>query len=138
MARGRPGAFAEPFFRRFHEEVIAGCDQRGEVALLRISCSGMTIGILYNFMYRGRLLAYQSGFAYRGQESQAKPGLTCHARAVGFALDQGLETYDFLAGEDRYKRSLADGSHVQNWVRAGSFWSPAMAFYRCRRLLRPR
>ena len=36
--------------------------------------------------------------------------------------------YDFLAGEDRYKRSLADGSHRQTWAEAGPFWSPRLLF----------
>ena len=129
-ARGQPGSFARPFFRRFHRGLIASALPRGEMALLKISCSETTIGILYNFIYKGRLLAYQSGFAYLEPAVQAKPGLTCHARAVRFALDRGLEVYDFLAGEDRYKRSLADGSHQQIWARAGPFWSPRLLFRR--------
>jgi CelD/BcsL family acetyltransferase involved in cellulose biosynthesis len=74
-ARGRPGSFARPFFRRFHRELIAVAGPRAEVLLLKVSCSGTVIGILYNFYYRSKMLAYQSGFAYRQGESQAKPGL---------------------------------------------------------------
>jgi predicted N-acyltransferase len=129
-ARGRPGSFAEPFFRRFHRALIASAVPRGEAALLKISCDQAVVGVLYNFVYRGRMSAYQSGFAYRAGEPQAKPGLTCHYRAIQFALDQGLDIYDFLAGEDRYKRSLADSSDRQNWMEAGPFWSPRLLFRR--------
>jgi CelD/BcsL family acetyltransferase involved in cellulose biosynthesis len=127
-ARGRPGSFAEPFFRRFHRALIARAIPRGEATLLKVSCDQAVVGVLYNFVHRGRMSAYQSGFAYRAGEPQAKPGLTCHYRAIQFALDQGLDIYDFLAGEDRYKRSLADFSGRQNWVEAGPFWSPRLLF----------
>ncbi len=126
QARGQPGSFAQPFFRRFHRELIAIGVPRGEIALLRVSDSGTLIGTLYNFVFRGRMLAYQSGFAYQAGGSPAKPGLTCHHRAILFALDRGVEIYDFLAGEDRYKRSLADASHRQMWVVAGPPWSPRL------------
>jgi CelD/BcsL family acetyltransferase involved in cellulose biosynthesis len=122
-ARGEAGCFARPFFRRFHRALIERALGRGEVALLRVSGGGVVIGILYNFQFRGEMLAYQSGFSYRGAEKRAKPGLTCHHAGVRFALEQGCEVYDFLAGEGRYKRSLADGGHRQTWVETGPFWS---------------
>ena len=128
MARGQPGSFARPFFRRFHRDLIAVALTRGEVAMLKISYDETIIGILYNFHYRGRMLAYQSGFAYRAEDAQAKPGLTCHHQAIRFALDQEIDIYDFLAGGGRYKRSLTDQSHRQNWVESGSFWSPRLLF----------
>ena len=125
-ARGQAGSFARPFFRRFHRELIAAGIPRGEVLLLKLSCNGTIIGILYNFTHRRRMLAYQSGFAFPAGEPQAKPGLTCHSRTIGLAMDQGLDIYDFLAGEDRYKRSLADASHQQTWIETGPVWSPRL------------
>jgi CelD/BcsL family acetyltransferase involved in cellulose biosynthesis len=125
-ARGRPGSFARPFFRRFHRALIEAAIPRGEVALLRVSCNGSAVGILYNFVHRGRMSAYQSGFDYSHAESQPKPGLTCHARAIQLAAGQGLDVYDFLAGEDRYKLSLADASHRQIWATGGPVWSPRL------------
>jgi CelD/BcsL family acetyltransferase involved in cellulose biosynthesis len=127
-AKGQPGSFARPFFRRFHRELIAAGIPRGEVALLNVSFGGSIIGILYNFHFRGRMLAYQSGFAYGAADARAKPGLTCHYRAIRFAFEQGLDVYDFLAGADRYKRSLADRSHWQSWAETGPFWSPRLLF----------
>ena len=135
-ARGRPGSFAEPFFRRFHRALIVSAMPRGEVSLIKVLCHETTIGILYNFIHRGRALAYQSGFAYQSQTSPAKPGLTCHARAIQGAMDRGLTVYDFLAGDDRYKRSLADQSHRQIWARAGRFWSPRLLMGRAVRAFR--
>jgi hypothetical protein len=70
--------------------------------------------------------AYQSGFAYRDGESHAKPGLTCHLAAIRYALDNGIDIYDFLAGDSRYKQSLGDQMQSQFWLRAGPYWSPRL------------
>jgi CelD/BcsL family acetyltransferase involved in cellulose biosynthesis len=126
QARGQPGCFVRPFFRRFHRALITAAVPRGEVALFRLSSAGAVIGILHNFTHGGRMLAYQSGFAYRADEKRAKPGLTCHRRVIEVALGEGLDRYDFLAGNDRYKRSLADAAHQQIWAVAGPLWSPRM------------
>ena len=127
-AKGQPGSFARPFFGRFHRDLIAAGMPRGEVALLKISCHGTIIGILYNFHFRGRMLAYQSGFLYQATAPHAKPGLTCHYRAICLALEQGTDIYDFLAGSDRYKCSLANGAYRQNWGETGPLWSPGRLF----------
>jgi CelD/BcsL family acetyltransferase involved in cellulose biosynthesis len=135
-ARGKQGSFALPFFRRFHRELIASGVPRREVALLRISCGKTVIGVLYNFVWHKRMSAYQSGFAYHDDESHAKPGLTCHHAAIRLGLQQGMDIYDFLAGGDRYKRSLAEGAYQQFWARAGPYWSVRQWLLRCRDLTR--
>lgn len=128
-ARGKPGSFAIPFFGRFHHTLIDRGFPFGEIAIEKISSNGTTIGILYNFIWRRHMLAYQSGFAYRDGQTQARPGLTCHHAAIRDALGQHLDRYDFLAGGHRYKRSLGGWSHQQFWIEAGPVWS-------CRLLLR--
>jgi CelD/BcsL family acetyltransferase involved in cellulose biosynthesis len=124
--RGKPGSFAQPFFCRFHHGLVDAGFPRGEVTLWRASCGETTIGFLYNFIWKHRMLAYQSGFIYPTGNSQAKPGLTCHLAAIKCALDQDIDSYDFLAGDDRYKLSLADQTHRQFWLKAGPFWSPRL------------
>lgn len=125
-ARSHPGSFARPFFRRFHRALIETAHPRCEIALLKVLCNGSVIGILYGFVWRRQMLAYQSGFVYRQDRSVAKPGLTCHSHAIRQALADGLDVYDFLAGPDRYKRSLAGSFHRQHWASAGPFWSPRL------------
>ena len=125
-ARGLRGSFALPFFRRFHEALIAEGLPRGEATLLRISSGGTVIGVLYGFSFRRRMCAYQSGFDYRHGKGPAKPGLTSHCAAIQDAMERGFDVYDFLAGDDRYKRSLGDHTDPQHWAEAGPFWSPPL------------
>ena len=123
-ARGKPGAFANPCFRPFHHALLAMALPRGEADVLRIAAGGRVIGYLYNFRHRGRVLAYQSGFDYAGARPHEKPGLTCHHAAIEQARQDGSTAYDFLAGGDRYKTSLANAAVTLHWlevVRRGSF-----------------
>lgn len=124
-ARGAAGAFANPFFARFHHALIDRGMARGEIDLLRVTAGGRPVGILYNLRFRGWSLAYQSGFDYAGADRHQKPGLTCHHQGIRFCSALGLAGYDFLAGEDRYKRSLADGKALLHWITLDSRGSPA-------------
>ncbi|MGE0222914.1 MAG: GNAT family N-acetyltransferase [Acetobacteraceae bacterium] len=132
--RGQPGSFADPFFGQFHRGLIARGLPREEIDLLRVTAGGQLVGILYNFRYRRRMLAYQSGLNYRTTETHQKPGLTSHHQAIRFACALGLERYEFLAGDDRYKRSLADAEHWLHWAEAGSAWSLRSLAFRARRV----
>ncbi len=145
VARGQTGAFASAFFTRFHRALIARALERDEIDLLRVAAGPRPIGFLYNFRYRGHSLAYQSGFDYAAAGRHGKPGLTCHHQAIRFARDWGASRYEFLAGNDRYKRSLSDRADTLYWIEVSGRWSPRLLARRAwdfvasgrRRLLSP-
>ena len=118
--RGKPGAFANPAFARFHHVLI---DRTDAVELLRVTAGGQVVGFLHNFCFRGRVSAYQSGFDYAGAPAHAKPGMTCHQLAIEHYHSRGMQVYDFLAGDDRYKTSLATGSTPLHWLTLAPRWS---------------
>ncbi len=120
--RGAPGAFANPFFRRFHAELLARAVPRGEAEMLRIAAGDEVLGYLYNFLWQGWSLSYQSGFAYPGDDNHRKPGLTCHHLAIQRHFAAGGAGYDFLAGAARYKTSLANGQRTLYWLETGPIW----------------
>ncbi len=123
QARGKPGAFAEPFFGRFHRELIARALPQGACDLLRITAGGRIVGFLYNLIREGRVLSYQSGFDYAGAGGHEKPGLVCHHLAVERYRQAGYQVYDLLAGESRYKSSLADSAATLLWLEAAALRS---------------
>src|SRR5205823_439645 len=104
-SRGEKGAFAQLNFVRFQGLLIGRGFARDEIDLLKVTAGDRVIGYLYNFFYRGRAYAYQSGFDYALGGQHAKPGLTCHALAIAHYLARGASAYDFLAGDSQYKRS---------------------------------
>jgi CelD/BcsL family acetyltransferase involved in cellulose biosynthesis len=136
QARGRMGAFADPFMRRFHAELIRRALPRDEVDLLRVRAGPRVLGYLYNFRHRGRVYAYQSGFDRAAAGPHEKPGLVCHLLAIEQALTRGDRAYDFMAGEDRYKRSLSNASRPLLWLELIQPWSPLRLLAAVRRLLR--
>lgn len=114
-SRRRPGAFAEPFFRRFHETLIRSAFANGHIELARISAGDRIIGYLYNFLWRGGVFTYQSGFNYDGNTA-AKPGYVSHYLAILHALQRGYNIYDFMAGGAQHKFSLSTDQKNLDWL----------------------
>ena len=104
--RGEPGAFADPWFDRFHRRLIRQRYASGEIQLLRLRAGARTIGCLYNLVSGGHVLFYQSGIAAPAH-AHDKPGYLCHARAIEHCAAAGHAIYDLLGGDSRYKQSLA-------------------------------
>ena len=115
--RGRPGAFASEFSRRFHRELIASQIGPAKVELLELSAGPEVLGYLYNFEHAGRVYNYQSGFSY-AQDNRHRPGLIAHAMAIARAKENGMRVYDFLAGDARYKARLGRMMGTMLWCRA--------------------
>ena len=124
VGRGQSGAFANPHFVRFHHRLIERAYADGSIDLLCLRAGDAVVGYLYNFRFRGNVSAYQSGFDYAAgldaRQDHQKPGLTCHHLAIEHYLAVGLDKYDFLAGEDRYKTSLGNAAEPLFWVRAAA------------------
>ena len=135
--RGRPGAFANSWFERFHRALINRAFQSGGTDLLQLTAGPKIAGYLYNFVFQGHVSAYQSGFDYDLSDPHLKPGLTAHHLAIEMYLREGARSYDFLAGADRYKVSLSTTSVPMHWIESGRTGLPA-AFIRMIRTIRNR
>ena len=115
QARGKLGAFAEPFFGRFHRALLAEGFPQGQVDVLRVAAGTEVVGYLHVFFYAGDAYLYQNGFRYE-PDGRLKPGLASHVLALRHCHRLGLRRYRFLAGDSRYKRSLSTGSYDLSWV----------------------
>ncbi len=111
--RGQLGAFS-PYLRRFHARLIEQRFAHGEIQLVRVRAGDTTVGCLYNLVHDDVVAFYQSGLAYES-DNKLKPGLVCHALAIAHAAERGHQTYDFLGGDTRYKRSLATDATELAW-----------------------
>jgi CelD/BcsL family acetyltransferase involved in cellulose biosynthesis len=114
-ARGWPGAFASRFANEFHASLIRTCFPLGEIQILEVSAGSKRFGYLYNFVRNGVVSNYQSGFLY-GEHPKRKPGLLTHMLAIEHNLQRGMRVYDFLMGEQQYKRSLATDEERMIWL----------------------
>lgn len=114
--RGQPGAFANDFFFRFHRTLVEHHHDSGAIQMLRVAVGEHDLGFLYSFIHRGRVYFYQSGLEYGLIEKHARPGLVAHVLAAQHNAALGHEVYDFMAGESRYKTTLATLDEQMTWT----------------------
>jgi protein-tyrosine-phosphatase/CelD/BcsL family acetyltransferase involved in cellulose biosynthesis/predicted ATP-grasp superfamily ATP-dependent carboligase len=115
-SRGEPGSYAYPFYKSFHRELIAQCIPSGRVELMRVAAGDYVIGYVYNFVRDGWVCAYHTGLSYDA-DPKLKPGLVSHYLCIEQHLQDGAHTYDFLAGDNRYKANLGiPGPEMLNLV----------------------
>jgi Acetyltransferase (GNAT) domain len=115
-SKGRSGAFLNPYVVSFHQQLIDAAFQRGEVQLLRLSAGDKVISCMYNFVCAGKIYHYQSGINYTLFDGQDSPGLVSHAMAVSYNAAAGRSLYDFMAGDQQYKRSLCTDTGELHWL----------------------
>jgi CelD/BcsL family acetyltransferase involved in cellulose biosynthesis len=113
-AKGMKGSFAHAAVLDFHERFIRRMWPLGSVDLVRVRAGDEDMGYLYNFLVEGKVLFFQSGFAYV-DDARFKPGLLTHSFAIAHYLAKGMREYDFLAGDARYKRSLGKSLRTLYW-----------------------
>ena len=115
LARGHTGAFSDNVRNEFHQRLIIAGVPEGSVQLLKISTDKGCIGYLYNFVRDGIVSNYQGGFVYQ-DKPVFRPGLVSHYMAIEHNLNNGMNIYDFLAGEHRYKKSLSTIEGEMFWI----------------------
>ena len=114
--RGQPDAFLSHFSNRFHTNLVEFGYSSGEIQLLEVKAGSKTFGYLYNFVLDGMVTNYQSGFLYE-EDGKFKPGLLSHALAIEYNRRLGHRSYDFLMGDQQFKRSLTvDHAKMVNLV----------------------
>ncbi len=114
-AKGELGSFSSRLVLAFHKNLVATLFATKEVDLLRLNAGDTTIGYLYNFVMRGKVYFFQSGFRYES-DPKMKPGLLTHSFAIQQYIADGQLEYDFLAGDSQYKRSLANEKRTLIWT----------------------
>jgi CelD/BcsL family acetyltransferase involved in cellulose biosynthesis len=103
--RGMPGGFSNAYFEAFHLALIRDGFPRGFIEVVKVAAGTKIIGVVYNFLYRGRVYAYQTGLAYEN-DPKIKPGLVSHSLCIEQHLAAGASVYDFMGGDSQYKASL--------------------------------
>lgn len=109
-SRGQPGCFASPFFGRFHRDLIGHGTRAGFTRLTRVRAGDEVVGYLYNLGWRDNVYFYNSGLRYGLLEKRDRPGVASLYAAIGQAAAEGCAEFDFLAGDQEYKRRLATGA----------------------------
>ena len=114
VGRGRPGAFAEPFFERFHRRLIRAAFATAASTCCTSPRAGESRLPLQPGPGRTGLFLPERLRLRRRFPAEAGPG---QPRPGGRALPAGdFSAYHFMAGADRYKLSLANDSLDLDWI----------------------
>jgi len=114
--KGKRGSFGSAFFCAFHADLVRENTTNGFAELLRITAGDLVVGYLYNLVWRRRAYFYNAGLNYGALEKQDRPGFLAHRVAIEKYLAEGLELYDFLAGDGDYKRMMSTHARTLNWL----------------------
>ena len=114
IAKNKPGAFSSNYFISFHKKLIENRFDDKEILVTKISTNKSVLGYIYGFLYNGSFLYYQSGFNYPDNK-KVKPGYISHYLLIEYFLRGNIKTYDFLAGEQQYKKSLSNSQTEMCW-----------------------
>jgi len=112
---GLPGSFANPIWEDFHRTLIRNNFSKGEIQLLKVSNEDVALGYLYNFVWRKRVYMLQSGFLLP-EDNRLMPGYVIHLLAIELNSNKGMNEYDFMYGDSRYKSSLSDHKQELSWL----------------------
>ena len=110
----------DAMFRFFHSLAVAFAE-RNILKIGLLDIDGTSVSAVLCFDYRSTRYLYNSGYA-PGHPSLSV-GLLCKAFSIRNAIDSGLARYDFLKGEEDYKRRLGGkprNIHRSHFKRASS------------------
>ncbi len=102
---GKDGSFATEAYVRFHRELSRRLLDVDACCLALLDVGAATVAARYDFVHAGKMWCFQGGWlpAYE----RMRVGTLLLGHVLGWAIEQGLEEYDFLSGEDPYKHRWA-------------------------------
>jgi hypothetical protein len=114
-ARGQPGAFTSTRFRTFHRRLVERWLPEGRVVVFAVRQEGVTIAALYGFVVGTTLQFYQGGFR-TFESNKVRVGYAAHLLLATAARERGLQGYEYLAGNYRYKTELSTSERTLVWA----------------------
>ncbi len=100
--------FGNDDFITFHERLIEKGIASGAVELYHIKAGDETLSIMYNFRHDNHIYFYLCAINYCHKSTQFKPGLVSHYLLINKALEEGINSYDFMGGHARYKETFSN------------------------------
>jgi CelD/BcsL family acetyltransferase involved in cellulose biosynthesis len=101
-ANGDPGVFARPEMERFLRTAAHNFLDAGRLRLWRLDVSGTPIAVIMCIRSGASVVFYTTGYDVTWKKYA--PGRRIMARAIRAAIDEGAAQFDFLRGDEPYKR----------------------------------
>ena len=119
--KGRTGNFIDPRVRAFHHDLAPALAADGALGFWTCEIEGRPVAALYGFVHRGRFLYYQAGLDPAFAEHGA--GFALMGHAIRESVARGLTEFDYLRGDEDYKRRWTDQSRrTESWIALRPGW----------------
>ena len=76
----------------------------------------LVAGYLYDLVWRGRAYFYNGGLAYGALPGRDRPGYLAQWLSIERHLAEGRAVYEFMAGDQEYKRTLGADPRPMQWL----------------------
>lgn len=103
-------SFKTERYSQFHGALAERFAERGWLWLYVLALNDEPIAARYDYVYGGKVWCMQGG--WKPERQNLNPGTVMTGEVIAWAIKQGLREYDFLGGEDHYKRRWADGERT--------------------------
>jgi hypothetical protein len=111
---GYPGMFSDPRFRGFQEELVTRLSEKGYLCCKRAQYAGSVIGCRMAYRFNGKVFDYLSGFDPGLPGANRRPGLALLVSMIDDAIRDGMQSIEFLRGDEQYKMELTSNMiHVR-------------------------
>jgi CelD/BcsL family acetyltransferase involved in cellulose biosynthesis len=109
--RGQPGAFHSSSKVNFHENLVDLLGHNPAPMVAGLYEQKKLLYGIYGFQCERNFEFYQSGFDKDAQTEVKTPGILAHLLLMTELNKRGVVFYNFLSGEQRYKRELSTETH---------------------------
>ena len=118
-SRGDKDEFLTPVMEAFFRDLATTFAELGMLRLAKLTLDGVTVAMTLSFEHAGTTFLYNSG--YDPEFSRLAVGLVSKASAIRESIERGGKRFDFLRGDEEYKRRLGgvDREVVTMRLRAG-------------------
>jgi CelD/BcsL family acetyltransferase involved in cellulose biosynthesis len=110
QALRKDSVFNAPGVGGFFRHIAAVESREGRLHFSTLSCGSEIIAAHMGFIWQGVFLSYMA--SYSARHSGLSPGKVSTVKCMGWAIENGCAEYDFLRGEEDYKRTFANNSRT--------------------------
>jgi CelD/BcsL family acetyltransferase involved in cellulose biosynthesis len=107
------------------QSLFSGLGSRGWIRVALMELGDLPVAWVWAFRCGKKLWGYNRGF--NASFSRLSPGTILDTALIDYAFSHGYEEYDFLRGEEAYKRQWCTSIHQSYWLRIWSRnWIPRL------------
>lgn len=108
--QGQTGTFIRKGFKEFLAEFVAKAPQSVEPFVWALFDKGQAVAGLLFFRFGDTVVYYQGGWDPDSPHARLSPSFALMSKAIAGAIADGCKTFDFLRGDEGYKKKFTSTS----------------------------